>query len=572
MSIANPISPPLQAGRRSHARYKIDSVAYVDFGPDNGAILIDLGEGGLGFQSVLPVSFDHALLIKLKLPWGSIESYAEVTWLHESGKCGGLRFVDLSSQARAQIRDCTDVAAASQARVEVPPALTAGGSDSVQQGATEHCAGAPTRQSAALQSIMGGEPPAQASHAFAEGENGQEASVSPEISDELRADEAATEQIPAEQVLADLEALPIPGFMHGPVEGAADSTLPLAAPATPARAVRLPASGSKNYVPAQEHKATPAPLRPASHLAASRQDSRLPRSFVRQSQTSPPTDPHWSKQATPGSQLLRVGIGAAAGTLLVLVLVVLLPFLRTRVLATANPKSSSSDLPNPPVFEVEVADLSNHRWILTGGGEAASPFRDVPLLTGTNAAASASRSKSAEELRSDDYKTSNDMPNKSQPELATPGKLGLPRPHAPQAAAPPAQVVAPSIFEGITPTIGSMSEYLSASRPDATQPGIVPPQSQARPRPSALQAAVLLKRVEPIYPKIALASRVMGQVRLSATIGRDGVPRDIKVISGNPRLVEAALTAISQWRYRPATLGGEAIETQTIVNIDFELH
>ena len=64
----------------------------------------------------------------------------------------------------------------------------------------------------------------------------------------------------------------------------------------------------------------------------------------------------------------------------------------------------------------------------------------------------------------------------------------------------------------------------------------------------------------------------MGQVRLRVTIGRDGVPREAKVLSGDKRLVDAALMAISQWRYRAATLGGEPIETQIIVSIDFELH
>jgi hypothetical protein len=68
MSSANPIASPPQAGRRSHARRRIDGLTYVEFGPDNGAILIDIGEGGLGFQSVMPVSMNQALLFKFKLP------------------------------------------------------------------------------------------------------------------------------------------------------------------------------------------------------------------------------------------------------------------------------------------------------------------------------------------------------------------------------------------------------------------------------------------------------------------------------------------------------------------------
>ena len=585
MSMANPISAPLQAGRRSHARYKMDSLAYVDFDPDNGAILVDLGEGGLGFQSFLPVSSNHALRIKLKLPWGSIEGYAEVTWLDESGKGGGLRFVDLSSEARAQIRDWTSAVAASQACVAVPPAQSAGGSDSAQQRVTEHSAVAPW-ESAASQSIIGGEPTAQDFQAFVESENAQEASFSPEISDELQADEAAPEQMPADQVLADLEALPIPGFIRGPAEVAADSIPPLPASTSPERALQMPASDFKNSLPIRKRKASPARLKPESpFLGASAQDSSRPRSFIRQSQRSASANPQWDNlpdrqerdskwEATPSSQALKVGIGAAAGALLVLALVALVPFLRTRLQATANPESAGSNLPNARVFEVEVADLSNRRWILRSGGEAASPFgeaaspfKDVPLRRETLAAGgSASRIESTKVLHPKDSES-----DEAQSKSFTPSELGILRPHAPQAAAAPAQVLAPSIFDGITPPIGSVSDSLEAKGPDPPRPGIVQPQSQVGAR-SGLQAAVLEQRVEPVYPKIAVALRVKGHVRLSATIGRDGVPRDIKVITGDQRLVAAARTAISQWRYRPATRGGEPVETQTFVNINFELH
>ena len=106
MSSANALSTPAQSRRRYHARRRIDGLIYVDFGPDNGAILIDLGEGGLGFQSVVPVSIDQAVLLKFKVPGETnpVEGYAEVAWLNESGKGGGLRFVELGENSRAQIR------------------------------------------------------------------------------------------------------------------------------------------------------------------------------------------------------------------------------------------------------------------------------------------------------------------------------------------------------------------------------------------------------------------------------------------------------------------------------------
>jgi TonB family protein len=82
---------------------------------------------------------------------------------------------------------------------------------------------------------------------------------------------------------------------------------------------------------------------------------------------------------------------------------------------------------------------------------------------------------------------------------------------------------------------------------------------------------VLLQRVAPIYPSNALESRLQGQVLVNATIGRDGIPKDLKIIKGDERLVAAAVAAIRQWRYRPAMLGGQPIETQTVVTISFEI-
>src|SRR4029077_17880664 len=160
-----------------------------------------------------------------------------------------------------------------------------------------------------------------------------------------------------------------------------------------------------------------------------------------------------------------------------------------------------------------------------------------------------------------------DKGDTSQPKLPQPGELALSRPHATKLAASSAQLLAPSIFDGITPPIGSVSNSLAAVGPDV--PGVVPPEGPSALRKSALQSPVLLERVAPVYPKDALQTRVQGEVRVNAPIGRDGIPRNLKVIRGDQRLVTAALTAISQWRYRPALLGDEPTETQTVIIINF---
>jgi len=47
--------------------------------------------------------------------------------------------------------------------------------------------------------------------------------------------------------------------------------------------------------------------------------------------------------------------------------------------------------------------------------------------------------------------------------------------------------------------------------------------------------------------------------------------RDLKVLSGNPMLAEAARDAVRRWRYQPAKLDGEPIEVRTDIDVDFKL-
>src|SRR5581483_2759058 len=68
---------------------------------------------------------------------------------------------------------------------------------------------------------------------------------------------------------------------------------------------------------------------------------------------------------------------------------------------------------------------------------------------------------------------------------------------------------------------------------------------------------LLVHRVEPIYPRIALAARITGVVQLKAIIGKDGTIRELEAVQGSPLLVPAALDAVRQWRYRPYLLNGE---------------
>lgn len=84
-------------------------------------------------------------------------------------------------------------------------------------------------------------------------------------------------------------------------------------------------------------------------------------------------------------------------------------------------------------------------------------------------------------------------------------------------------------------------------------------------------AAVLLKRIAPEYPKKARKQHVEGTVRLHVIVAKDGSVGNLKIISGDPLLVDAALKAVRQWRYQPALLDGKPVEVDTTIDVLFTL-
>ena len=74
-----------------------------------------------------------------------------------------------------------------------------------------------------------------------------------------------------------------------------------------------------------------------------------------------------------------------------------------------------------------------------------------------------------------------------------------------------------------------------------------------------------------MYPALAKMARIQGTVRLDAVINQDGTVWDLRVISGHPLLVRAALEAVKRWRYKPTLLNGTPLEVTTEIDVNFAL-
>jgi periplasmic protein TonB len=88
---------------------------------------------------------------------------------------------------------------------------------------------------------------------------------------------------------------------------------------------------------------------------------------------------------------------------------------------------------------------------------------------------------------------------------------------------------------------------------------------------SDVQAAKLLRKVIPVYPRLAIAAHISGTVRLMGVVAKDGTVQQIRVVSGPALLVEAALDAVRQWVYRPTMLNNKPVEVIAPIDVIFTL-
>jgi periplasmic protein TonB len=106
-------------------------------------------------------------------------------------------------------------------------------------------------------------------------------------------------------------------------------------------------------------------------------------------------------------------------------------------------------------------------------------------------------------------------------------------------------------------------------------PSLPPPPKAAAPtrikQGGQVTAASILNQTKPVYPPLARQARIQGSVILHAIIDKDGRVAQLEVVSGHPLLVQAALDAVKQWRYKPTQLNGDPVEVDTTITVTFSM-
>ena len=81
----------------------------------------------------------------------------------------------------------------------------------------------------------------------------------------------------------------------------------------------------------------------------------------------------------------------------------------------------------------------------------------------------------------------------------------------------------------------------------------------------------LSQKVDPVYPPIAAAARIQGEVGISVLIDASGKVASEKAVSGPAMLQQAAMDAVKKWQFEPFTTNGVSESVKTVLTIPFQL-
>jgi TonB family protein len=112
----------------------------------------------------------------------------------------------------------------------------------------------------------------------------------------------------------------------------------------------------------------------------------------------------------------------------------------------------------------------------------------------------------------------------------------------------------------------------TAAAPQSGAAAADPAGRAAAAEPDLPAAAGESSRVRPDYPEAAQRAGLEGQVVLKAIIDRQGRARQVQVLRGlGLGLDEAAVAAVGQWKFRPATRHGSPVEVIYVLSVYFRL-
>jgi TonB family protein len=91
--------------------------------------------------------------------------------------------------------------------------------------------------------------------------------------------------------------------------------------------------------------------------------------------------------------------------------------------------------------------------------------------------------------------------------------------------------------------------------------------------PGGVLAGNKISGSQPIYPELAKQRRITGTVVLAAEITKEGkIANLVPLASPDAALTNAAVEAVSNWKYKPYLLNGEPVSVSTTITVNFNLN
>lgn len=243
---------------------------------------------------------------------------------------------------------------------------------------------------------------------------------------------------------------------------------------------------------------------------------------------------------------LAAGWEAGRGNVFQTVRALFLPSSAASAPNTVRPAASA--IANGLAMNFEVIDSNNQAWLVPFSGPTSAPAGTaLPALPAKTAASLNQPPPNPVNT----FRTSNLVAPQLSSRSKAAGGSAAPIVTTPQAGSlPPAIVEAGQAFS-LTPP---------------------PEPSNAAPNPavhSSLIEPKLVRTVQPIYPTAALTQHVEGQVKIHARIQVDGNLTDLSPLSGPTLLINAAMNAVREWKYKPEMLDGHPVASDVVVTVQF---
>jgi protein TonB len=115
--------------------------------------------------------------------------------------------------------------------------------------------------------------------------------------------------------------------------------------------------------------------------------------------------------------------------------------------------------------------------------------------------------------------------------------------------------------DGLAPAAAGQTQAAGTAREDAVERVQLSPGTER----------VVDSSVEPSYPMLAKQMKVQGAVILQTLISKAGTIDEIQVLSGPAILSAAAREAVRQWRFKPYLKGGQPVDSQARVTVNFTI-